>query len=152
MAVSLCLRHNNGQCWGRERCVWTKYQRRGELAQAKRSAAYFYLIVIQTDNFSSDRIKMACDYPTLPLQRLPLSVPPPISQTMTPNVTRMSSCEGKTVTLYTGNIMMDGGRAAFLNTSMAKTNAEVFLCVYQSIDRTLILVGQFVEDYSAEGG
>lgn len=32
---------------------------------------------------------------------------------------------GKTLLLYTGNIMMDGGRGGFLNTSMSKNNAEV---------------------------
>ena len=44
---------------------------------------------------------------------------------MTPNGFPLSPREGKTVTLYSGNIMMEGGRAGFLNTSMAKNNAEV---------------------------
>jgi len=33
--------------------------------------------------------------------------------------------QGKTILLFTGNIMMDGARAGFLNTSMGKNNAEV---------------------------
>ena len=32
---------------------------------------------------------------------------------------------GKSIQLYTGNIMTDGGRGGFLNTTMSKNNAEV---------------------------
>src|SRR5436309_15948233 len=43
---------------------------------------------------------------------------------MTQNGTRPPS-KGTKITLYTGNIMTDGGRGGFLNTTMSKNNAEV---------------------------
>jgi hypothetical protein len=45
--------------------------------------------------------------------------------TMTQNGVRQSSQDGKTLLLCTGNIMTDGDRGGFLNTSMSKSNAEV---------------------------
>jgi len=48
---------------------------------------------------------------------------------MTLNGFPLCPCEGKTVTLYSGNIMIEGGRAGYLNTSMSKNNAEVHLLI-----------------------
>ena len=42
-----------------------------------------------------------------------------------PNGINNVSQKDKTMLLYTGNIMMDGGRGGFLSTSMSKNNAEV---------------------------
>lgn len=44
---------------------------------------------------------------------------------MTQNGVRQSPQDGKTLLLCTGNIMTDGDRGGFLNTSMSKSNAEV---------------------------
>jgi hypothetical protein len=43
---------------------------------------------------------------------------------MAQNGTRPAK-NGTTILLYTGNIMTDGGRGGFLNTTMSKNNAEV---------------------------
>jgi hypothetical protein len=43
-----------------------------------------------------------------------------------PNRINNVSQKDKMILLYTGNIMMDGGRGGFLNTSMLKNNAEVW--------------------------
>jgi len=43
---------------------------------------------------------------------------------MTLNGIRNGCHQEKLLQLYTGNIMMDGGRAGFLNTSMTKSNIE----------------------------
>jgi hypothetical protein len=51
MAVSLCLRHNNRQCWGREQYGWTMYQRRRVLAQAKRSAVIAPVVARKVRNY-----------------------------------------------------------------------------------------------------
>lgn len=50
--------------------------------------------------------------------------------------------EDKTILLYTGNIMMDGGRGGFLNTS--KDNAEVSRSGVMTNDS---VAGGFVETY-----
>ena len=56
-----------------------------------------------------------------------------------------TSRNGKTILLYTGNIMMDGGRGGFLNTSMLKNNAEV---CHSSPDNSLLgIAREFVEAY-----
>jgi hypothetical protein len=44
---------------------------------------------------------------------------------MTQNGVRHATQNGKTLQLFTGNIMTDGGRGGFLNTTMSKSNAEV---------------------------
>jgi hypothetical protein len=44
---------------------------------------------------------------------------------MTQNAIDAPIQSAKTILLYTGNIMIDGARAGFLNTSMSKNNAEV---------------------------
>ena len=73
-----------------------------------------------------------------PIKPLPLSSPPRIRlllsifssgnlgslSEMTQTGTRPPPKANK-ITLYTGNIMTDGDRGAFLNTTMSKNNAEV---------------------------
>ena len=44
---------------------------------------------------------------------------------MAPNGSGMCCRDSKTMLLYTGNIMTDECRGRFLNTTMAKSNAEV---------------------------
>lgn len=46
---------------------------------------------------------------------------------MTQDSDTVPSMNGNRLLLFTGNIMMNGGRGGFLNTSMSKNNAEVGL-------------------------
>ena len=50
---------------------------------------------------------------------------PSRAATMTQNGARHTTQNGKILQLFTGNIMTDGGRGGFLNTTMSKSNAEV---------------------------
>jgi hypothetical protein len=68
---------------------------------------------------------------------------------MTLNEIHLAPKGAKTLTLFTGNIMTDGGRVGFLNTSMSKNNAEVPGHSSRSM-RLISVVGQFAEEYTAE--
>jgi hypothetical protein len=60
------------------------------------------------------------------LRTLRISIFTPFSASSTSDMTGNWGCEdGRTLLLFTGNIMELGDRGAFLNTSMAKSNAEV---------------------------
>ena len=54
-----------------------------------------------------------------------------------------TSGNGKTMLLFTGNIMANGNRGSFLNTSMSKSNAEVSL----SRGRGLMTACEFTATY-----